>query len=608
MKRKTSLLSLFLLVFSILAAAQEPGYPQVDTLVLRRDSLDTARGVIRSIPDTIYFTYSADAIFTKKVSLEEEMTFSPIRIVDTPIAPMVHLADPVERLARARACRLSYHFDEALKACQQALMWADDAQAAEIEAEYGLILNAMSLSDNCQTPVAVMKKQFSLKDFYLYFPFADRSFRNTPNVFDSGDGLIPTYAPKNCKTVYFSAPDDGGTRDIYMSEDRDSCWSAPVLINESMVTIGNEIAPVLSPDGKTLYFASDALYGMGGYDLYKCQWDEETRSWGEPVNLGFPFSSPADDYMIMESEDGKYILFASNRECHGSENVYIYVIQHEADPATKSVTDPGELLALSLLEPSAEQAQIDNTVIGTWNGEQNSGTLYMEVFAKTEELRGTIDQLSEDIGKLEGRLASEEDELIRESIAKAIDAKKEEKQKAEKALEDLSSEFGNLEDLLSNASSLNTSIVSDQADTEIVGAGEAYVFKKNRMGTALKVKVQPWKQDSRSQFKITPVGHFGPDGSLPKEGFYYQIFFLESKRRVYSEDLGGLNPVYERQTKRLQYQYYAGVFSCYQDALHALNEVRRRGFPNAVIAAYSGASPISVEEALELEAAAPQED
>ena len=341
MKRKTSLLSLFLLVFPIFAAAQEPGYPQVDTLVLRRDSLDTARGVIRSIPDTIYFTYSADAIFTKKVSLEEEMTFSPIRIVDTPIAPMVHLADPVERLARARSCRLSYHFDEALKACQQALMWADDAQAAEIEAEYSLILNAMSLSDNCQTPVAVMKKQFSLKDFYLYFPFADRSFRNTPNVFDSGDGLIPTYAPKNCKTVYFSAPDDGGTRDIYMSEDRDSCWSAPVLINESMVTIGNEIAPVLSPDGKTLYFASDALYGMGGYDLYKCQWEEETRSWGEPVNLGFPFSSPADDYMIMESEDGKYILFASNRECHGSENVYIYVIQHEADPATKSVTDPG---------------------------------------------------------------------------------------------------------------------------------------------------------------------------------------------------------------------------------------------------------------------------
>ena len=608
MKRKTSILSLFLLVLPLLLQAQEPGYPQTDTLVIRRDSLDTVRGVIRSIPDTIFFTYNADAIFPTRVSLEAEMTFKPLRITDTPVAMMEHKADPVERLARARACRISYRFDEAAKACQQAMTWADEALVPEIEKEYSLVLNALSMSDNCEVPVAVMKKRFLLKEFYLYFPFADRSFRSAPNAFDKGESIIPTYVPKNSKVAYFSSPDAGGYRNIYMSENRDSLWTAPVLLNESMVTMGNEIAPVLSPDGKTLYFASDALYGMGGYDLYKCQWDDASSSWGEPVNLGFPYSSPADDYMLMVTDDLKYTLFASNRECHSKDSVYVYVLKYEPTPTRKAISGAEELMELSLLEPASEHNQIDNANMGATGGDLNSGTLYMEVYARTEELQGTIQKLEGDIEKLQTRLVKEDDAVVRESLASAIEAKKQEKINAEMQLNDLISEFGSLEDLLSNASSLNTGRVAEAADTEIVGAGDAYVFTKHRMGGTLKAKVTEWKQNPRSNFKISPVGRFGADGSLPQDGFYYQIMFLETKRRSLADDFNGLNPVYERQTRRLQYQYFAGVFRCYQDALHALNEVRRRGFPDAVITAYKGASPISLEEALELEAAVVEAD
>ena len=606
MKRKSSILSLFLIAFPLLLQAQEPGYPQTDTLVIRRESLDPTRGVIRSIPDTIYFQYRAEAIFPT-VSLEAEMTFKPLRITDSPVALMEHKADPVERLARARACRLAYNFDEAAKACQQAMTWADGELAAEVEKEYALVLNAMSMSDNCEIPVAVMKKRFLLKEFYLYLPFADRSFRSAPNAFDKGESIIPTYVPKNSKVAYFSSPDATGARNIYMSENRDSLWTAPVLLNESMVTMGNEIAPVLSPDGKTLYFASDALYGMGGYDLYKCQWDEATSAWGEPVNMGFPYSSPADDYMMMVTDDHKYTLLASNRECHSKDSVYVYVLKFDPSPTRKAITGADDLYELSLLEPASDQAQIDNANMGATGGNLNSGTLYMEVYARTEELQSTIQKLSGDITKLETRLANENDAVIRESLSSAIENKKQEKIRAEMQLNDLISEFGSLEELLSNASSLNTGRVAEAADTEIVGAGDAYVFTKHRMGGTLKAKVPAWKQNARTNFKITPVGRFGADGSLPQNEFYYQIMFLESKRRSLADDFNGLNPVYERQTRRLLYQYYAGVFRCYQDALHALNEVRGRGFPDAVIAAYKGASPISLEEALEFEAAVVEE-
>ena len=60
---------------------------------------------------------------------------------------------------------------------------------------------------------------------------------------------------------------------------------------------------------------SKGLYGMGGYDLYVSQWNSETGDWDVPVNMGFPYSSPYDDFLFINTEDGKYSIFASNRGC-----------------------------------------------------------------------------------------------------------------------------------------------------------------------------------------------------------------------------------------------------------------------------------------------------
>ena len=75
----------------------------------------------------------------------------------------------------------------------------------------------------------------------------------------------------------------------------DTVWSVPVAEPALSTSSGNEIFPLLSSDGKTMYFSSDGFYGVGGYDLYKSIWDESSKSWSAPQNLGFPYSSPADD-------------------------------------------------------------------------------------------------------------------------------------------------------------------------------------------------------------------------------------------------------------------------------------------------------------------------
>ena len=58
--------------------------------------------------------------------------------------------------------------------------------------------------------------------------------------------------------------------DIYYSQFYQGKWTNPKPVTNAN-SKGNEMSPFLHPDGNTLYFASDGLPGMGGYDIFMCK-------------------------------------------------------------------------------------------------------------------------------------------------------------------------------------------------------------------------------------------------------------------------------------------------------------------------------------------------
>lgn len=62
----------------------------------------------------------------------------------------------------------------------------------------------------------------------------------------------------------------------------DGVWTKPVVLpfNTKEYSFGH---PALTPDGNTMYFASDMPGGKGGVDIYKVE--REGDKWGMPVNL-----------------------------------------------------------------------------------------------------------------------------------------------------------------------------------------------------------------------------------------------------------------------------------------------------------------------------------
>jgi outer membrane protein OmpA-like peptidoglycan-associated protein len=72
-------------------------------------------------------------------------------------------------------------------------------------------------------------------------------------------------------------------------------WSELSNMGSLFNTAGNEISISVLPDGKTLFFASDGLKGVGGYDIFRSTYIDSLKTWSNPVHLGYPINTPNND-------------------------------------------------------------------------------------------------------------------------------------------------------------------------------------------------------------------------------------------------------------------------------------------------------------------------
>ena len=510
---------------------------------------------------------------------------------------------PTRLMIKADSCRMAYNFAEAVQYSESAVEALDSTASARAEEQLLMARNGLNMMSFCSQPTVVAKQTFPLKDFFLFYPIKDHSWRKTPNQLDSlgGDNLSRAiFIPDGSRDIYYSAMDEEGIRNIYATHLTDSLWSVPTLINEQMTSSSDEIYPMLSPDGQSLYFASKGLYGMGGYDLYVSNWNSETNDWDMPVNMGFPYSSPYDDFLFVNTEDGKYSIFASNREC-GRDSVTIYVLEYDSMPVRKAVTDVDELRALASLNPARDHSRIDNAAAVPDEGQQDESTKrYMDKMREVRALRDSVARFGKNLEKMRSGLAGASGEEKARLTAEISD-KEMMLPTLNSALNAAVKELQNIEmDFLANGIVIDTRKLQAEADKEIVGASSGYTFSKNSYGPALHLDIMKPKPTFDYSFMILPEGRFAENNTLP-EGIIYQIRIFTLGRKATVADLNGLSPVFERTTTSGRHAYSVGLFKSYKDVLLNLNKVKNRGFRDAQIDAFHNGQVINVRKARELE-------
>lgn len=111
--------------------------------------------------------------------------------------------------------------------------------------------------------------------------------------------------------IYYSDADANGRMQLYMCYKMLDSWSKPTALNG--LPEGDNNYPFLLADGVTIYFANNNPNGLGGYDLYVTRYNSDTDRYFMAENLGMPFNSPANDYMMAIDEVNNLGWFATDR-------------------------------------------------------------------------------------------------------------------------------------------------------------------------------------------------------------------------------------------------------------------------------------------------------
>lgn len=227
------------------------------------------------------------------------------------------------------------------------------------------------------------------------------------------DAPTSVYATENKARLLWGAPDSIG--DIHLYETSllaDGSWEKP---RELSGAVNNENSdanfPYLMSDGITLYYASnDPDKSLGGYDIFITRNDGE--KYLEPQNIGMPYNSPYDDYLLAIDEVTGAGWWASDRNrIPGKVTVYLFApselrINYSPDTpnlsnlamlsdiaATRSA-DADFSKILQAIEKNSSHSGIDKSGTFTFNLPDGTVIHHLDQF-HSEGARNTMESLLE---------------------------------------------------------------------------------------------------------------------------------------------------------------------------------------------------------------------
>ena len=183
--------------------------------------------------------------------------------------------------------------------------------------------------DRVQNIEVIDSVDVDAEDFFRQYPLSSAAGRlGGPEMLPEGFPSAPqtmVYVPESGNRMIWSAPDsDGNLRLMGSSALLGGEWEEPLPLGEDLGDGGDAAYPYLMPDGITLYYSNDGDASLGGYDIFLTRRGED--GFLQPANVGMPFNSPYNDYLLVIDEFTGAGWFATDRH-PGKITIYTFIPQ-----------------------------------------------------------------------------------------------------------------------------------------------------------------------------------------------------------------------------------------------------------------------------------------
>ena len=162
--------------------------------------------------------------------------------------------------------------------------------------------------DSINVDSEIFFRQYGLAKSTGRFMLPSEAFNGTHQaaeptvVFETGDGRERIWAVQNADNNFelvSAGPLSGGK------------WDEPSTLGSHLNEGGDANYPFLMSDGMTLYFANDGENSIGGRDIFITRRDGD--GFLQPTNIGLPYNSPYNDYLLAIDEEKGIGWWATDR-------------------------------------------------------------------------------------------------------------------------------------------------------------------------------------------------------------------------------------------------------------------------------------------------------
>jgi hypothetical protein len=141
--------------------------------------------------------------------------------------------------------------------------------------------------------------------------------KNQQEIFSLAE-ISKNFVKENARVVAMSADaqqvflvkDNCGQLDIFVSILVNNQYTKPKKLKGNINSLYNENACSISPDGKTMFFTSNKPGGYGGYDIYRAKFNSDS-TWTSVVNLGSAVNSTLDEDSPFIHANAQTLFFSS---------------------------------------------------------------------------------------------------------------------------------------------------------------------------------------------------------------------------------------------------------------------------------------------------------
>lgn len=240
-------------------------------------------------------------------------------------------ANAEDVLRQARAAFNEYDFDSAAELLDEYEELMSRKKGREAPEEIELLRERIDLGSNMMTRVeriAVIDSftvdSAAMTDAIRLSAAAGSIRQASAEAATKVNGTV--YMTENGRRRLWGMPGAGGegsrlVQSVLLS---DGSWEQPEELDENLNLGGNAAYPFLMNDGVTLYYASDGEGSLGGYDIFMAR--NNGDGYLTPQNVGMPYNSPANDYLMAIDETTGAGWWVTDRNApKGRLTVYMFV-------------------------------------------------------------------------------------------------------------------------------------------------------------------------------------------------------------------------------------------------------------------------------------------